>query len=136
MARNRTHQLLLSEAEFTWLQKVTPRHLKHIEMKHEAGDKNVTKKRLSAMRALVEKLSAPPTETFEEKLVFASNRQDVRLLEEMVGVEYGALITRVIPNYAERLPADRSRYEPYHEAAIARSKLLLGLLNQIKERVS
>ncbi len=136
MAKPSTHRLLLSQEEFLYLQKNVPRHLQHVKSikEREPKNKELTKRFLDSVSALVDKLALPP-EVQGSELILKSNRQDLRLLHDIVTVEHTATVTKVVPGYADRMSKDRETYEPYYKKSLERAAMLNGLLNKIKERI-
>lgn len=134
MPRKSSHKIFLTDKEFAWLQRVVPRHAKALESK--VGTDSTAKRLKEATEKLAEKLALPPQgDLASNQLVFESNRQDLRIIQQIVRVEYEAVTTHVIPGYQERMAKDPSRYKQYLDASVAHSEMLLGLLNKVNERL-
>ena len=106
------YKLDLSEEELSWLQNNTKRYL----IKVKANEKN--KSILTVVSSLCDKL-----DEFEQTVL---NRNDLRIMQTLVGTVSISLIEGTIPVYKER-----GGHEDYLERAEKKSKMLLTLLAKL-----
>lgn len=131
------HKIAITSEELTWLQRMVPRHAKHLKIKREARDRQTSGRLVAASESLVAKMMTPVF--VDEQLpggliAINTNRQDLRILEQIVKAENDMLIKVLIPGYAEKMTID-NKYRAYYDSSIERSKMTAALFNKIKARL-
>ncbi len=139
MAKPSTHKLLLEQGEFWYLQSSVPRNLKYLKGVKEREPKNklITARFIKSLEDLAEKVALPPEVDIYGSLILKTNRQDLRLLHDLCVQEHAAVVTKVIPGYQDKMTKEgRERIEPYLDAAVEKSKIILAVLNKVKARLA
>lgn len=124
MARTPIHKLLVNQTEFDWIVKTVHRKA-GLAQKMEKNDrlKNV-------MAKFADKFATLPMPNADGLYVVDTNRNEIRILQEIVKNEHAAVMTRIIPGYEEKMRGN-DYYRPYFERAIQHSLMLTDLSNKI-----
>lgn len=140
MSRQATHHLLLTQVEFEYVARTVPRHATN-----KARDPQASKKLKKALQDFADKVvQLPlPIEGTESNPLFRleTNRQDLRMLQEIAKQEHAAIVVKIIPGYHEKIeatpqPEERARLDGYLKRAHAHAAMLVALQNKIAGRIS
>ncbi len=121
------HRLTASMNELSWIRKT-------IQRRTDVANKNskVPAKLKALFNKLNDKLTDEPEVTPTGQYIINSNRNELRILQEVAKNEHAAIVTTVIPAYQERSLKDPERYNAYVDRALAQADTLATILNKIE----
>lgn len=126
MPKQTVSAIIVTNEQFEYIQRTVARKAQMAEK--VKGDKKLKELVLK----FAQRTATPPEAVDTKTLRLATNRQELRYLEEVVTRERLSLLTTIIPNYQKRnLPTDIE----YVERAEQKVEMLTELLSTIQQRL-